>query len=126
MERATVVDYEAFGNLVKDWAKGEKPIPKTLDELKDQAAQVGAGLVIPQQYKNLEIRQRTPDTLYLMVPVAQLVIDTEAVLQDKNSSYPLPFFYEDLFQMETPQLTPEEKLKLHAQRIGDYTTGQCG
>lgn len=123
--RIRVTDYEAFGKLIKKWVKGQEPVPKSLDDFKAQAAAHNVGLVVPNNYKGLVVTHRTADVVNLVLPVASMVIDTEVELE-QGGAYPLPPFYDDLYQSEPPAMGKQEKLALHAKRIADYTTGQCG
>lgn len=124
-ERVTVENHEAFGKLVKRWVNDPSSRPKDLTEFKAQAAEAGVGLHVPAHYEYLRLTQRTTRVVELMLPPAGYVESAEAAIKE-GGMYPLPSFYAELFRAPLPELTADEKMKLHAQRIADYTTGQCG
>ena len=50
---------------------------------------------------------------------------SEALLNQPGSTYPLPPFYKRLFNGIDPVISEEDKFKVHAERIGDYTISIC-
>lgn len=123
--RVTVNDYEAFGELVKKWVRGEVPHPTEISELKDQAADHGVGITIPDNYKHLEVIHRDLTTFRLVLPDPSLVKATEAAI-GAGGEYPLPPFYDALYGIRPRRMDQKEMMSLHARRIADYTLGQCG
>lgn len=128
LERLKIADMEKWGNLVKSWATGAKPKPATLQEFKDQCAAAGVGATVPSYVTEFELVQ-TPalNKLLLRLPPKELVEDSEKLLKD--APYALPDFYDDLFGADNgPTHMPNDeagKLRVHAQRIGDYTMSNC-
>ena len=51
--------------------------------------------------------------------------DFELLLNQPGSTYPLPPFYKRLFNGLDPVIPEEEKFRVHAERIGDYTISIC-
>ena len=51
--------------------------------------------------------------------------DSEALLNQPGSTYPLPPFYKRLFNGMDPVIPEDDKFKVHAERIGDYTISFC-
>jgi len=54
-----------------------------------------------------------------------MIEDSEALLNQPGSTYPLPPFYKRLFNGIDPVIPEDEKFKVHAERIGDYTLSLC-
>jgi len=137
METMTVQNYVRWGKLIKTWATGtsyfkedsppitidQLPIPRSVDELKQQAALVGAGLAIPINMVGLAVIQYSADTVVIRLPPAERIKAKEAELQQGSGSYWLPDFYAQIIGRE---LTIAQKLDVHAARIGDYTISMCG
>jgi hypothetical protein len=136
-ETIKVEDYERWGKLIKTWATGQSyfkddprpipiedlPVPRNLAEFVDQCNKVGVGLTIPDGVKGLTVIQHTADTLFIRLPPKNLLLTKEAALSQATGTYPFPAFYERNFGVP---LTPEAKLVVHAQRVGDYTISVCG
>jgi|SRR5215510_12198724 len=133
METMTVQNYVRWGKLIKTWATGtssyfkedsppitidQLPIPRSVDELKQQAALVGAGLAIPINMVGLAVIQYSADTVVIRLPPAERIKAKEA-----EGSYWLPDFYRQIIGTE---LSIAQKLDVHAARIGDYTISMCG
>jgi hypothetical protein len=122
VERVQIVNYGAFGEKVKAWAKGLEPIPANLDEFKAQMTEASVGCSIPDSYKNVRFVQEDVETIVIRLPTKSLLEAMEAELATRQADYQLPEFYERLFQAR-PQMT--DKLELQAERIGDYTISMC-
>ena len=138
MDTMTVEDYVRWGKLVKTWATGESyfaedspaieinelPIPRSVDELKRQAALVGAGLSIPTNMVGLAIVQYSTDTVVIRLPPRERIKAKEAELMSSGTRpYPLPPIY---LRIISSDASVEQKLDFHAARIGDYTISMCG
>ena len=54
-----------------------------------------------------------------------MIEDSESLLSQPGSTYPLPPFYKRLFNGVDPVIPESEKFKVHAERIGDYTISLC-
>jgi hypothetical protein len=137
MDPITVENYMRWGKLIKTWATGRSyfvddspsitidqlPIPRTIEELKAQIALVGAGVVVPPDVTGLAVIQYSPDTLVIRLPPKERVEAKEAELGSEAGVYPFPDFYRPSIGQT---LSVEQKLNLHACRIGDYTISLCG
>ena len=130
LERLRFANMEKWGNLVKRWATGAQPRPTTLAEFKAQCVAADVGATIPGYITEFEMVQ-TPrkERLLLRLPPKELVQDTEADL-NAGGAYSIPGFYNQLFDRPAgiPPNMPTDtagKLRVHAQRIGDYTMSFC-
>lgn len=138
MEQVTVESLLRWGKLIKTWATGksyfandpnpvpikELPVPRTLQELKDQAKLVGANIKLPPNVTGLAVVQYSADTLVIRLPPKERIEAMEKVLsKDGSSAYDFPPFYG---QFLNRTLTSDERLEAHACRIGDYTISMCG
>ena len=122
-QRVEIVNYEAFGEKVKAWAKGTDPIPTTVEEFKLQLAEANVGAKIPGQLKRVQFVQGDEETLIVRLPAKAMVEDSEKRLASPGASYPLPPLYETVFAAK-PKI--DNLLAFHAARIADYTIAQCG
>lgn len=124
-----------WGKLVKSWATGKNyitptrpapPVPRTRDELLAQAADVGLQITFPDGMVGLAVIKYSSQTAVIKLPPAEMVNATEDELKQEASVYPLPRFYEDFYRKPLPSLTVQQRLDLHAARIGDYSVRNCG
>ena len=56
-EIVEVVNFRAFGDKVKAWARGAEPLPQTIDEFAAQLADADIGVKIPQSIKHVRFVQ---------------------------------------------------------------------
>jgi hypothetical protein len=80
------------------------------------------------QHQTVKFVQTTDNTLYIRLPMAQMVREREAGFKT-GTDYPLPPFYSDTFFAGAQFVDPptlDKKEKAHRKRIGDYTLSQCG
>src|SRR5947209_1228070 len=128
LKRLEFADIEKWGNLVKAWATGAKARPTTIEEFKTQCVAAGVGVTVPAYVTDFELVQTPTITkLLLRLPPKEAVEDSEASIK-AGVPYTIPDFYNDLFgKPEGPTIPNDEasKMKLHAQRIGDYTMSFC-
>jgi hypothetical protein len=128
-------DIEKWGLLVKSWATGVNkledggayPIPQSLQELKDQMTAAGmTGFVIPPRIKAVQFSQYNLEVLYIRLPPKVLIEENEQKLRD-GAPYVLRSFYKRIYvdQGGPANIPQNEKLKVHAERIGDYTMSAC-
>ncbi|HEY7551121.1 MAG TPA: hypothetical protein VH913_16600 [Hyphomicrobiaceae bacterium] len=136
-ETITTTDHERWGKLVKTWATGRSfflddpvpitidqlPIPRTLQEFKDQCRLVRAGVTVPDGVVGLTVIQHSADTLFIRLPPKSLVLKKHEEFGSSTGRYPFPDFYERFIG---EPLEPVDRLKVHASRIGDYTISVCG
>jgi hypothetical protein len=59
------------------------------------------------------------------LPPKVMIADSEALLNEPGATYPLPPFYKRLFNGIDPVIPEDEKFRVHAERIGDYTISNC-
>ena len=118
-------DRVQWGKLVKSWVKHEKAWPRTLDELKAQCVEAGMQEPrIPDYITGLMLMQYDKHILFIRLPPQDLVEAGEnAFRSDPSGGYALPSFYAEFFRQPPPSL--EEKLDLHAARIGEYSMNSC-
>lgn len=68
------------------------------------------------------------DTAFVRLPESLKIKASEDRLLNKFASYPLPGFYERIFETPPkPEQTssPTQKAVLHAERVGEYTINTC-
>lgn len=131
-ERVEITNFERWGKLVKTWSTGtnhlgdgnDYPVPISLDQLKEQLARAQVGATIPDRIKAVQFVQANGETLLIRLPPKEGVEDSERQLQG-GGSYVLPPFYKRVFGGADPNVAEGDKLKFHAERIGDYTISNC-
>jgi hypothetical protein len=125
----TVADADriAWGRLVKDWAKGAALRPTDLDELRAQCDSRGISIEVSARMSAVAFVQHDKSVLIVGLPAPDMVEIGERSVA-AYSGYPVPSFYERFFCGATPNqdLSPDEKLDLHAARIGEYAVNHCG
>lgn len=137
-EPISTTNHEQWGKLIKTWATGQSffmddappipieqlPIPRTLKEFEDQCALVGAGVTVPAGIVGLTVIQHSADTLFIRLPPKSLVLRKHAELGTSGQGkYPFPSFYARFVGID---LDAQQRLTVHASRIGDYTISVCG
>ncbi len=130
--RIVIDDWLAWGNLIKTWSTGQSYFPDgkiynkptTLDELKDQLAQTGAGS-LPAWVQTFQFVEWKEDNLVIELPPGKMVKDAEAQLKP-GTPYPLPSFYQNIFGAIRAFDDMEQHKAFHAMRIGEYTVNTCG
>lgn len=133
IERLVVSNHERWGKLVKTWSTGknyleddhEYPIPTTVDEFKAQLAKAQVFATVPERFKHIKFVSQEQDTITVKLPPKVMIEDSESLLNQPGSTYPLPPFYKRLFNGIDPVIPESEKFKVHAERIGDYTISLC-
>lgn len=131
MERPiTVHDFEVFGNMVKRWAKQPATRPRDLADLKQQLQQQAEAALRPIATVSKTVTELVlvPHDLHqLVIKLAPAVlIEASEALFETDAVYPLPAFYGSVDAPGAQEgATKEQKLTFHAQRIGDYTIGNC-
>jgi hypothetical protein len=149
IERFGITNFEKWGNLVKTWATGvnklgdgnpvsDYPIPTDLLQFTAQCVKAGVGATIPPYVTHVKFVQAgiqgqqvvdapTIATLLFRLPPKELVEDSEAMLIG-GASYTIPGFYNRIFGQPAGPTIPTDVagiMKLHAERIGDYTMSVC-
>jgi hypothetical protein len=133
IERLQVTNHERWGNLVKTWATGVNylgdentyPVPTSMEEFKEQLAKAQVFATVPERFKNIKFVSSEQDTIVVKLPPKAMIEDSESLLNQPGSTYPLPPFYKRLFNGLDPVIPEEEKFRVHAERIGDYTISIC-
>ena len=100
------------------------PIPRTLPEFKAQCAAISLTVTIPEYMTGVSFFVHSPECLFVRIPPREMVLNTEAFLQDDRTSYPKLQIY-SLISYEPIEIKPENKLSFHAARIGDYSLAFC-
>ena len=119
--------FDLWGALVKRWARHEQPHPKTVDELVNQCKDAGVNIKVPDRYRKNPVRfaQADENTVLIRLPPAELVKDSEQILKVESNAYQLPPFYKRIFQNVNPVIPVADRLKVHNERIGDYSMSNC-
>lgn len=133
IERLQITNHERWGKLVKSWSTGknyleddnEYPVPTSMEEFKEQLAKAQVFATVPERFKHIQFVTSDQETLLLKLPPKVMIEDSEAMLSEPGSSYPIPPFYKRLFNGLDPVIPENEKFKVHAERIGDYTMSLC-
>ena len=133
LERMQVTNHERWGNLVKTWSTGknyldddnEYPIPSSVEEFKEQLARAQVFMSVPDRFTKVKFVEQELDTIVVRLPPAMAIADSEEKLSKPGATYPLPPFYKRLFNGLDPVIPEEERLRVHAERIGDYTISVC-
>jgi hypothetical protein len=116
-EKIKVLDYKAFGLLVKRWAEDPMTRPGTIDDFKTATAGI---LDIPARItKDPVYPQWSTDDLVIRLPAKELLKQSEDELDANPGKYPFPLFYEELV---AGTLVGRPALY---HRVGDYTIAQC-
>jgi hypothetical protein len=133
IERMVVTNHERWGNLVKTWSTGknylgddnEYPLPETVDEFKEQLVKAQVFMTVPERFKQIKFVAQEQDTIVVRLPPKVMIADSEERLSQPGATYPLPPFYKRLFNGMDPVIPEDEKFRVHAERIGDYTISLC-
>ncbi len=124
-----------WGKLVKSWATGNNyitpgrpapKVPRTMEELLAQTADIGLTISFPDGMVGLAVIEYSSDTAVIKLPPKSMVEETEAELK-AGAKYPMPRFYDDFYGTTLPPPNSQKDLlDLHAARIGDYSVRNCG
>jgi hypothetical protein len=132
-ERLQVTNHERWGNLVKTWSTGnnyldddnEYPIPTTMDEFKEQLAKAQVFATVPDRFKYVQFITSDKETVLVKLPPKEIIAESEEQLSKPGATYPIPPFYKRIFNGVDPVIPEQDKFKVHAERIGDYTISFC-
>lgn len=119
------LDHQKFGELIKAWAMGKKPIPKDIEGFKQVMKDEGIKAHYPHgenALKKLNIFHGEVERLDIRLPPRRLIVESEAYLSKPGNTYPLPRYYELVFGNK-PHIP--DPLAFHAARVGDYTVANC-
>lgn len=123
LDKVEIVNFKAFGEKVKAWARGSEALPGTMQEFADQLASANIGVKVPERLKHIRFVQDDDETLTVRLPCKTTLDVAETRLAKDGGAYPLPAFYERVFQTQ-PQIA--DMVSFQAERIGDYSIAQCG
>jgi hypothetical protein len=146
-------NFERWGKLVKTWATGDNKFQDnndyslpargesvttigtmTKDDFQKMLDKAGVIMRIPDGVTRFKFVQDDDNTVIVRVPSKQMVENVEHKLHGGIDSdhpsiaYPfLPQFYKDTWNQQAQKALDEnELLRMHAQRIGEYTINVCG
>ena len=140
--RFSVTNYERWGLLIKTWATGlnyigghpDQPatapydkLPATVAQFRNVVTQAGVGPLNDDILKSVSfVRLEGPGTLVIRLATPEMIRESETELLARPN-YSLPAFYTDMFEGQPAEsaLSPADKMKHHANRIGDYTLSVC-
>jgi hypothetical protein len=133
IDRLRVTNHEAWGKLVKTWATGknyvedgnEYPVPKTIEQFKEQLATAQVFANVPEWAKTIRFVSSNDDEIVVRLPPKIMIEDSESLLARPGGTYPVPDFYKRIFKGMDPVIPEADKLRVHAERIGDYTVSVC-
>ena len=132
MSRIIINDWLAWGRLLKTWVTGKDyfgngktyPRPETLEELKAQLADCGAGSV-PDWVVGFELVDWDEKKLSIELPPVEVILNGEAILRS-GKQYPLPAFYRTSGGELVSPDNPTAWLAFHAMRIGEHAVDAFG
>ena len=120
-----VTDYANWGKLVKAWSLGKIPLPQSLAEFKEQCREHKVGEHLPHTIKAVQFVQSNVETLLIRLPTASMIEAAEKEIES-GEVYALPKFYSrDAFGGAPEKVADGKRLEFQAERIGDYTIGNC-
>jgi hypothetical protein len=125
-ERFHVADADkiAWGKLVKQWIKGEVERPRNIEALVVQCQERGFTPIVPSYIKGLVFIQNDKHVLTIRLPPKEILEAGEQhFIENPDTAYPLPAFYNDFFRDPPPK--DGELLDLQAARVGEYSVNSC-
>jgi hypothetical protein len=120
------------------------PKPRSFGEFWDQCGRAGVGLVFDDGKNTpvprndgigLIVIQADADAYVLRLPPEEILLDHEGRFIAAEGAYKLPPFYSRIFGgSSNPTLPPNagevdtkvKRMKIHAERVGEYTLNTCG
>lgn len=112
-----VADYEDFGERVKAWAKGDVPLPQTIEEFTSQLAEANAGASLPSNFKRVEFVQGDEETLVVRLPAKSVLAHAE-----QGDGVTLPTFYHEAFGAD-PKVGSTTDFQ--SERMADFSIASC-
>src|SRR5882724_10492960 len=109
-QKVEVVNYKAWGDKVKAWARGTDPLPQTIAEFAAQLAAADVGMKIPSNFKHVSFVQGTTETLLVKLPCKVFMEIGEERLRQEGGDYTLPPFYDRAFETKP---TINDKMAFH-------------
>lgn len=123
-----------WGRLIEKWGNGYNGGPpdgiKTPQELIDTAQAHGVTLTVPKNITKVEFWAYDPNTLYVVLPNKSMITDGQdwmaQIFAGGCPKYPLPSFYDKLYDGERKPLSNDELVDTNTRRIGEYCINLCG
>jgi hypothetical protein len=142
-------NYANWGKLVKTWTTGinqfndnnDYSIPATgetvqplgamsKDQFKRMLGDARVTMTIPDSVSKFVFVQDDDSTVIVRIPAKQVLDDVQRLLvqqlREGDGIYPLPPFYQGVWDLPPVGLNQESMLKMHCQRLGEYTINTCG
>jgi hypothetical protein len=117
--------HQRFGELIKEWARGQRDLPKSIAEFRQVMEEEGIEAHFPtgdHELLNLNIFHGKTETLDIRLPPVGHLDESLKELKKPGATYDIPKFYHDAFG-STPVIPNNEDF--HSARIGDYTIANC-
>ena len=121
------VEIEAnWGKLVLKWALDSSSYPTSLAEFNKQTEAAGVTFENLAGVKGVQFVQNNSEVLLIRLPPKDLAADAKRRMESNQvqEPYSIPQFYE--FFCGPLHVAPDDRLKLLACRIGDYSIANCG
>ena len=136
LPKPEISDLQRFGELVEDWASGNKPRPNSIPELKAQAEERGINIVIPDHMTEFVRVDADSNTVMLFIPSLDAINKCRDHLQEippEFEIYPVDDYFTDAFKcgeddariLEYKNMSPAEREEFMMKRIGDYCMTVC-
>jgi hypothetical protein len=122
----TVANFGTLGRIIKEWAKGERPVPaeNDLTEFMKVLNDNGVGPELDPGITKLRFVTHDSDTLIIRLPPRDMLTEHEARLATED--YVLPAFFGTVSAPGAQEgAVYPVKLAFDDERIGDYTIANC-
>ena len=125
-----ILNHDAMGKLVRKWAKGEVPLPATMQEFDAQARAESVNYTVEDgKFDAVSFSVLPPgNVLHFVLPHRSMIeeIDADEAVPDGVDTYPLPDFYNAAFiDRRRAEMSKHERDIFRNARIGEYTTLKC-
>lgn len=121
--RLEILNYQAFGRLIADWALGKRPWPETLEEFKSIVEPDIAR--VPPRLRAIHVVQPNQEVFYLRLPPKKMLARSLEKFAEQDTKggtrYSVPAFYADM-------VCGDEALShtdFFLSRVADYTIAIC-
>jgi len=119
----SVANYSEYGKLVQAWAKGEKPVPTSLEDLQEQCAAAHVGASFAPGIRHVKVVETEEDTVVIRLPRVSALRSFDNLLASETpAKYPLADFYLDKFGKD-PVI--DDMVEFRDARIGEYSINEC-
>ena len=113
--------HQRFGEIVKQLARSERPLPKSIEKFKLMLDMEGVQAIWPtgeQSLENIRFIIGRPETLHIRLPPVESLDDVDALLAQPGSALSPPLMYFQAFG--TPATVTNEEA-FNSARIADLT-----